>query len=352
MALKHKLIGAGFAAMRASGLHKAFGAVARGAGMILTLHRVRPWTSPTPGYAPNRLLEITPEFLDQALGIVRETGFEFVTLDEAIRRLNANERAAPFAAVTFDDGYRDTRDQALPILERHGAPCTVFFCPGLIERTARLWWLELEEAVRRLDVIEFVREGVRWRMDARDAREKSAAYERVYWSLRARRESELLDVVGELADRAGVSSAALAEPLFMDWDEATRFCAHPLVGVGAHGLTHRRLAQWPAEVAREEMAGSKTMLEARLGRTARAFAYPVGDPTSAGAREFALAREIGFDVAVTTRPGMLFPEHAAHPTALPRISLNGLWQDRGHLEVLLSGAPFALWNRGRRVNVA
>ena len=31
---------------------------------------------------------------------------------------------------------------------------------------------------------------------------------------------------------------------------------------------------------------------------------------------------------------------------------NGLWQDAGYLEVLLSGAPFAIWNRGRRVNVA
>ncbi len=55
---------------------------------------------------------------------------------------------------------------------------------------------------------------------------------------------------------------------------------------------------------------------------------------------------------MTTRPGMLFPEHAAHPTALPRVSLNGLWQDEAYLEVLLSGAPFALWNRGRRLNVA
>ena len=94
------------------------------------------------------------------------------------------------------------------------------------------------------------------------------------------------------------------------------------------------------------------MLEARLGVAVDSFAYPVGDPTSAGEREFALAREAGYANAVTTRPGMLFPEHAAHLFALPRVSLNGLWQDLGYLDVLLTGAPFRVWNRGRRLNVA
>ena len=351
MALKHQLIGAGFAAFRASGLHKAIGAATRGTGVILTLHHVRPWRPATPGFAPNRLLEITPEFLDEALGVVRATGFELVSLDEAARRLRAG-MDAPFAALTFDDGYRDARDFALPILERHRAPFTVFFATGFIERTARLWWLELEEAVRRLETVEVQREGLRWRLDARTPAEKSIAYDRVYWSLRARPEGELLDVVGELARRAAVSTAALADQLFMDWDEVVAFSQHPLVSVGAHSLTHRRLAQWPLADAREEMAGSRAALEARLGRPVESFAYPVGDPTSAGPREFDLAREVGFRCAVTTRPGMLFPAHARHLTALPRLSLNGLWQDAGYLEVLLSGAPFAIWNRGRRVNVA
>jgi peptidoglycan/xylan/chitin deacetylase (PgdA/CDA1 family) len=351
LALKHKLIGAGFAAFRASGLHRAIGAATRGVGVILALHHVRPWRAATPGYAPNRLLEITPEFLDEALGVVRASGFALVSLEEAVRRLRDGDDA-PFAALTFDDGYRDTRDFAAPILERHGAPFTVFFATGFIERTARLWWLELEEAVRRLDIVEVTRNGLEWRLPARTPAEKSAAYDRVYWSLRARPESELLEVVGGLARLAGVSTAALADEQFMDWDEVVDFARRPLVGVGAHSRSHRRLAQWPLAEAREEMAGSKAALEARVGRAVESFAYPVGDPTSAGPREFGLAREVGFQCAVTTRPGMLFPEHAGHLTALPRVSLNGLWQDAGHLEVLLSGAPFALWNQGRRVNVA
>ena len=347
MSLKRTVIGAGFAAMRATGLHRALAAPGR--GFILALHRVRPRRDETPGYAPNGLLEVTPEFLDAALRRIAERGLAFVTLAEAARRLKHG--GAPFAALTFDDGYRDTRDIAAPILERHGAPATVFFAPGLMERTARLWWLELEEAIRRLDAVDVPLGPAALRLPTRTAPEKAAAFERVYWTLRARPEAELLDAVARLAAEAGVTSAALAEPAFLTWDETAAFASHPLITVGAHSLTHRRLAQWPEADARAEIFGCKAALEARLGQAVGSFAYPVGDPTSAGPREFALAREAGYEVAVTTRPGMLFPQHTAHLHALPRISLNGLWQDLGYLDVLLSGAPFRLWNRGRRLNV-
>jgi peptidoglycan/xylan/chitin deacetylase (PgdA/CDA1 family) len=339
LSFKRRLIGAGLATMRATGLHRAL--AEPGAGFILALHRVRPFAPPLPGYAPNRLLEVTPGFLDAALGRVASSGFEFVDLEEAARRLRHG--GPPFAALTFDDGYRDTRDHALPVLERHGAPACVFFAIGFLERSARLWWLELEEAIRRHDVIEVP--GLR--LPARDAAEKSAAFERIYWMLRARPEAALLDAIGAL----GVSSADLAADLFLDWDETIRFAQHPLVTVGAHSLTHRRLAQWPEAEARRELVESKLALEARLNRKITAFAYPVGDPTSAGPREFALAAQAGYEIAVTTRPGLLFPEHADALLALPRVSLNGLWQDLGYLDVLLSGAAFRLWNRGRRLNV-
>ena len=106
------------------------------------------------------------------------------------------------------------------------------------------------------------------------------------------------------------------------------------------------------KLTQDEMASSRIVIAEQLGVEPRHFAYPVGDPTSAGLREFAMARALGFASALTTRPGMLFPGHAGHLTALPRVSVNGNWQDIGFIEVLLSGAPFALWNRGRRINAA
>lgn len=69
------------------------------------------------------------------------------------------------------------------------------------------------------------------------------------------------------------------------------------------------------------MERSKAELEASLGVKVRHFAYPVGDATSAGRREFELARAIGFEAAVATRPGVLFSEHAGRLTELPRVSV-------------------------------
>ena len=73
-----------------------------------------------------------------------------------------------------------------------------------------------------------------------------------------------------------------------------------------------------------------------------------GTSGSAGRREFDAAAAFGYASAVTTRPGLVHPEHAAHLTALPRVSVNGLWQDLCQLEVLLSGAAFALFLMRRR----
>jgi peptidoglycan/xylan/chitin deacetylase (PgdA/CDA1 family) len=107
-----------------------------------------------------------------------------------------------------------------------------------------------------------------------------------------------------------------------------------------------------APEARREMAEGATRIEAMLGIRPAHFAYPFGDPTAAGSREFALAREVGFRTAVTTRPGVLFPEHGEHLTALPRISLNGEFQRLRYLRVLMSGSATALWNGFRRVDAA
>ncbi|HXW19486.1 MAG TPA: polysaccharide deacetylase family protein [Roseiarcus sp.] len=350
MDFKRAAIGLGFDAFRASGLHRLAGPALRGEGVLLTLHHVRPWRFGIDSFRPNRLLEIAPAFLDELLASVRRLGFDLVTIDEALRRLGEGGR--PFAALTFDDGYRDLAEHALKVLERHEAPFAAYVTTGFADRTARLWWRELEESIRRLERVTIARPGLSIDLKTASLGQKAAAFNQIYWALRAGAEQRLLDVVSDLAAEARLDPAGLVIEHCMDWSEVVALSRHPLATIGAHAVTHRMLAKWPLAIAREEMAQSRREIEARIGKPIRHFAFPVGDPTSAGRREFELARELGFASAVTTRPGMLFSEHALHATALPRLSINGCWQDIRAIEVLLSGAPFALWNRGRRLNVA
>lgn len=347
MGLKHVVFRQVLDGLALTRLDRLLARWTRGSGVILMLHRVVP-SAPEP-FAPNALLQVTPSFLDAALACVRRAGFDLVGLDEALARLCRPGRR-PFAAVTFDDGYRDTLEEALPVLRSHGAPATVFVTPGFADRSAPLWWVDLERAVATASRIQVSIDGAAFDLDCGTIAGKTAAFDRLYWTLRAGPEERLRAVVADLARANGIDSAAVASELCLDWDGLATLAADPLVTVGAHTMTHPMLAKHPAEVVRAEMERSRAVVSGRLGLPVDHFAYPVGDAGSAGPREFTLARELGFASAVTTRPGLLFPEHADHLAALPRLSLNGLFQDVRQFEVLLSGVPFALWNRGRRVS--
>ena len=179
------------------------------------------------------------------------------------------------------------------------------------------------------------------------------AFDTIYWWLRGREtESELREAVHELAARHAVSVTGFCDELCMTWDELKSLAADPLVPIGAHTVHHVILKKVPDNVVAAEMRMSRAAIEATLGVRPHHFAYPVGDATSAGPREFALAAGLGFRTGVTTRPGVLFPEHRDHLTALPRISVNGQFQRLRYLRVLLSGTATALWGGLRRVDAA
>lgn len=345
---RDRAIGAGMGLFRASGAHRLVEPFTRGLGAILMFHRVRP--APSDGFAPNGGLEITPQFLDGLLAHLRARRYDILTLDAALRALRAREAPArPFAVLTFDDGYRDLVEYALPILERHRAPFTAYVTAGFADRSARLWWLEMEEALRRLEHVDTAVGGRRIVRRCATVREKSEAFSDIYRSVRAGDETELMRVVQELAAQAGLDTVKLTADACLDWAGISALARHDLVTLGAHSLTHPRLAKLDARDAAQEMAASREAIARETGVEPRHFCYPVGDATSAGPREFALAAQLGFESAVTTRPGMIFPQHRDHLHALPRLSVNGRHQGLDAFDILLSGAPFALMNRGRRI---
>ncbi|MCO5092869.1 polysaccharide deacetylase family protein [Bosea sp. (in: a-proteobacteria)] len=346
---RHRAIAAAFQVMAATGADRWSRGFAQGRGAILTLHHVR--SAAPRGFNPNALLEVTPDFLDRALRLIRDEGYDIITLDEALARLQNPEPGRFFVALTFDDGYRDTVEEAWPVLARHGVPWTLFVTPGFADRTARLWWLELEEAIRALPRLDLTLPDGRFTAPTGTDAEKGRAFAGLYRRLRRGPEAILLSAISELATAAGIDPVALVERECLPWETLRALSGAPGITIGAHTLTHPMLGKHDAQTARREIADSKARLEAQLSLPIRHFAYPVGDSGSAGPRDFALAAEAGFDSAVTTRPGHLFPEHAAHLHALPRVSLNGLHQNEAALRALLSGLPFWLRNRGRRLDV-
>ena len=337
-ALKKSLIGAGLTGFRLTGLHHAVAPLTRGRGAILAFHHVRP-SQPRP-FAPNLGLEITPDYLDAVLGHLRRRGIRIVPLDEIPSRL-ASPGPERVAALTFDDGYRDTLDHALPVLERHAAPFTVFVTTGFAERTAPLWWLDLEAAIARAEHLDLTLDGRVRSMPARSLGAKGRAFATLAGRLRRSPPAEVAAVLDALGcDPA--QALARVDRLCLDWDGIAQLAAHPLATVGCHTLTHPSLAALDDGDMRHEIARARDIIAERLGRPVRHLAYPYGGVGAAGSREFAAAARLGFMTGVTTRPGVLRRRHLAEATALPRVSVNGLWPRLEMLDVLLSGAPFVV----------
>ncbi len=312
-----------------------------GAGAILMLHRVtdKNWSP----LGLNSGLTVTPGFLDSMLADLRRRGHAFVAMDEMLDVLRLG-RPAKAVAITADDAYLDNLTEALPVFEAHAAPFTVYVAPGLISGETLPWWEVAEELAMRGNEIRLPGDGEGRILPGATPDEKRAAGRR----LMAYIATEVPEVDQQRVLR-GLGGVTGPERRFMDWSELRRLGAHPLATLGAHTVHHAAVARLGAAEALAEMQDSASIIERETGRRPRHFAYPYGHPAAVGARDVALAREAGFETAVTTRHGVLLPDHAAHPHALPRISVNGNFQRLADVRTLLSGLTTPIANRGRRL---
>ncbi len=336
--------------LHATGLAGLFSPLTRGAGAILMLHQVSP--GEPAAFEPNRILRVTPDFLDQTIRQVLEAGFDVLSLDEVVTRLASGTSGPgtsgrPFVSFTLDDAYKDNLVYAYPVFKTYGLPFTVYAPTDYIDGTGELWWLGLERALATLDTAEIDMDGVMRTFSLSTVREKNAAYNKIYWWLRSIDETIARHKVRELCTKAGICLEVLCRELIMDWDELRRLASDPLVTIGGHTRRHYAIGRLGPGAARAEIVEGLSRLEKELSRPIRHFSFPFGDEASAGPRDFALARDLGLVTAVTTRKGVVRLEDNDALHALPRLSLNGDYQHARYVEVLLSGLPFRLRDLAR-----
>lgn len=340
----------GLKALYYSGAHRLIAPFTEGIGLIFMLHQVSPKQHGE--FSPNRGLMVTPEFLDAVLCDVKEAGLDIVSLDEVHARISDRDPSNRFACFSLDDGYRDNLEHAFPVFAKHKAPFTIYIPSDYPEGKGELWWFALEEVIASTGVIKISTAHETFALPCGTDGEKNAAFAHIYRYLRNHDLDAQRALISELCNAHGVDMAALCRDLIMTWDEIRTLASDPLVTIGAHTVAHYALAKLPEARVRDQMKRGADRIKKELGTCPEHFSYPYGDPGSAGPREFRIAKELGFKTAVTTRKGVIFPEHAGHMTALPRVSLNGEYQSPVFTRLYMTGAPFALWNKFRRVDAA
>jgi peptidoglycan/xylan/chitin deacetylase (PgdA/CDA1 family) len=280
----------------------------RRAPAILIYHRVLPEQDPLfPG-------EVHRAQFDRQLGWLKSR-FNVLPLLEAVQLAAEGRLPARSACITFDDGYADNAEVALPLLQKHGLHATFFIATGFLDG-GRMWNDTVIEAVRRApgEVLDATTLGLgRHAIGNWEARR--SAIGALIGQLKYLPPAQRLEQVAKVA---GLSGADLPRDLMMSTDQLRKLHGAGM-GIGGHTVNHPILARLQAAEARAEIAQGRAALEAALDAPVRSFAYPNGKPGQDYLPEHvAMVRELGFEAAVSTSWGV--SRGAADWFQLPRFT--------------------------------
>lgn len=260
---------------------------------ILIYHRVLPQRDPLfPG-------EVDAQAFDEQMGLLNAC-FNIIPLNDAIRGLRKQTLPSRAACITFDDGYADNAEVALPILQKHAIPATFFIASGFLHG-GRMWNDTVIELVRNATgrVLDLSAMGLGI-FDIGTTQHRQQTIHALlgkfkYLSLKTRQE--------QIDRMCSLVQVTLPHDLMMNPDQVRKL--HDAgMEIGGHTVNHPILARLDAKAARDEIAGGKEALEQIIRAPVRLFAYPNGKPGQDYLSDHvAITKGLSFDGAVSTAWG-------------------------------------------------
>jgi len=274
---------------------------------------------------------LDPAIVRTDLAYLRREGYELVSLLELVRRLRERDsRLGKTVAFTVDDGYADFASVGVGVFAEFDCPVTMFVVTGVVDSGGWYWWDRLAVAIslthlNRIDVEvgpgRFSAALGTRELDRRAATGLAEIAKRVPDVERRRvllEVERLLEV--ELPERAPAEFGP------MTWDQI-RACEHQSVSFGSHTVTHPVMSQLDDASARREIEDSWLRLRTETSAAIPAFCYPNGGVADISAREPAILRTLGFDIAMTATTGhaSVSAWHSSpdSPFLVPRFGYNG-----------------------------
>jgi peptidoglycan/xylan/chitin deacetylase (PgdA/CDA1 family) len=258
---------------------------------VLIFHRVLAAQDPLfPG-------EMYARRFDEICGWLKDW-FNVLPLDAAVHRLRYGNLPERACCITFDDGYADNLAIATPILQKHGLTATFFVATGFLDG-GRMWNDTVIEAVRHCRAERLALGGL-GEYSLASVHERRQAIDALLGKIKYQPLEQRRQVTEEIARAADVQPA---RDLMLGAD-GVRALREAGMQIGAHTVTHPILARLTLSEARDEMRESQRFLQDLLKERVGLFAYPNGKPGADYLPEHVvLARELGFDAAVSTAWG-------------------------------------------------
>jgi peptidoglycan/xylan/chitin deacetylase (PgdA/CDA1 family) len=226
--------------------------------------------------------------------------FNVLRLDAAVMHLTDGTLPARAACITFDDGYADNHDVAMPILIRHGLTATFFIATGFLDG-GRMWNDTLIESIRGYDAVSLDLSGIDLGIHSTATIEEKKTT--IHQLIRQIKYLSIADRISATEKIAKVAQAVPPTNLMMT-SKAVVAMRQSGMQIGAHTVSHPILAKLNAEQAAFEIGASRDFLENLLGERVGLFAYPNGKPGDDYVpQSIEVVRSLGFDAAVSTQWG-------------------------------------------------
>ncbi|HEX8169925.1 MAG TPA: polysaccharide deacetylase family protein [Thermoanaerobaculia bacterium] len=294
-----------------------------GVATCLMYHRISPGGAADATirtrFQPNLSLYVSEQEFEKQIAFLARR-HRCVSIEEAVDGLLRGNLPPRTVVITFDDGYRDNL-LALPALERHRVPATIYVTSGAVGAPRPLWWDEQELFLATLERVrvEWRGEELRWDLSTPERKEQAfREWNRLFKRMTPREQNEFMELLREAARDAMRGDGPSP---FLTWDDVRMLDKHPLITIGAHSVDHSVLSQLTVEELQAQIVDSRNALAEALGHSIDHFAYPFGGVEHAAEREFAAVRDAGFRSAVTTRHGHWYRASRRRIHCLPRISV-------------------------------
>jgi peptidoglycan/xylan/chitin deacetylase (PgdA/CDA1 family) len=261
---------------------------------ILLFHRVRPIADTL---FPD---EIDAERFDRLMALIARS-FNVVTLGEALSSIRRGALPPRSLVVTFDDGYADNEEVALPILARYGLAATFFVASGFLDG-GLMWNDSVIENIRgcRRESIDLQSFGL-GRCEVVTTSQRRAIVDALLGALKYLPPIQREEAVQRLCECAG--SPSLPRRLMMSSEQVRNLCRQGME-IGAHTIHHPILARLDPMQAEAEIRDGRESLRRITDGPVDVMAYPNGQPTrDFDAVHVAIVKRLGFQGAVTTAVG-------------------------------------------------
>lgn len=238
----------------------------------------------------------------------------------------------PLAAITIDDGYKNTYRHAYPILKELDLPAKVFVVSDFCLHGRGMWWDRLRAMIattRRRDILASLRGEAR-RLPLVTEQDKLAAVRQLSPQLHSMPPDRREALLDRLAADLNVENRVLPACEALTADDL-RHMMQGGISLGSHGCSHDSFLHLSAAELVAELTESKQVLESITGCPVTWLAYPYGEFSSA-ARQAAI--ETGYQAAVTTVEGL--NDGLPDPYAIRRIGVDDN-MSQAHFIVAVSG---------------